>query len=64
MLKANLLAEIEVRSNELYKVRVEQGRLKRIISSLMKELQILDTMEQDLIIKISDLNDKMEGEDD
>ena len=64
MLKANLLAEIEARNNELYKVRADQGRLKRLISSLMKELQILDTREQDLIIKLSDLNDKMEGEDD
>ena len=64
MLKANLLAEIEAKENELYKVRVEQGRLKRLISSLMKELQILDIREQDLIIKLSDLNDKMEGVDD
>ena len=64
MLKANLLAEKEAIENELYKVRVDQGRLKRLSSSLMTELQILNTREQDLIIKLSDLNDKMEGEDD
>lgn len=63
MLKANLNAQIEQKEKELYNLEQDLKKMERLIEGLQKQKNILLSRRSDLMIKITDLQDEMEGDD-
>ena len=62
MLKANIQAQIEQKTQQLNQVDKDIWKLANVISGLNKQLEILRKEKEDLEYKIEDLQEVLEDE--
>jgi archaellum component FlaC len=62
MLKANIQAQIEQKTQQLNQVDKDIWKLANVISGLNKQLEILRKEKEDLEYKIEDLQEELEDE--
>lgn len=62
MLKANIQAQIEQKTQQLNQVDKDTWRLANVISGLNKQLEILRCEKKDLEYRIEDLQEDLEDE--
>lgn len=62
MLKANIQAQIEQKTQQLNQVDKDIWKLANVISGLHKQLKILRREKEDLEYKIEDLQEELEDE--
>ena len=62
MLKANIQAQIEQKTQQLNQVDKDIWKLANVISGLNKQLDILRREKEDLEYKIGDLQEELEDE--
>lgn len=62
MLKANIEAQIEQKTEQLNQIDKDIWKLANVISGLYKQLEILRKEKEDLEYKIEDLQEELENE--